>query len=248
MSGDYNFVTGKMMRHFLWLLFAALLAASSPAVAGSLTIGVPVTGTQVVLGSLSPTDAQCQPFGCPQAILTNSGGEVNPLSWTPEFQEVYSSLAFPSGSTTFTGIAFYCWGGNPNSGTFTISLSSTSAETSPNNTYPFDTGLNTSNLSENIGLDNTVVYSGTLPALSNGMLTITFTTPFTYNTANGNLLLDVQSTTATNSYPFIYCFNSIVRSPNIPWVLVSSMAWLNSDVSTVSTYMIGRGLITTFSY
>ena len=235
------------MKHFLWLLFAALLAASSPAAAGSLTIGVPATGRQV-LTSLPPTNAQCQPFGCPQAILTNSGGEVSPLSWTPEFQEVYSSLALPSGSTTFTGIAFYCGGGNPNSGTFTISLSTTSAETSPNYTYPFDTGLNTSNLSANIGLDNTVVYSGTLPALSNEMLTITFTTPFTYNTANGNLLLDVQSTTATNSTPFIYCYNSVaVRLPT-PWTLVSSMAWLNSDVTAPSVYMTGRGLITTFSY
>ena len=89
-------------------------------------------------------------------------------------------------------------------------MSTTSAQTSPNDTYPFDTGLNTSNLSTNVGSDNTVVYSGTLPALSNGMLTITFTTPFTYNTANGNLLLDVQPfTIVTNSYPFIYCYNSV---------------------------------------
>lgn len=236
-----------MIRHFLWLLLAVLLAASLPATAGSLTIGVPVTGTQVVLTSVPPTNAMCQPYGCPQAILTNSGGEVSTLSWTPEFQQVYSSLALPPGSTTFTGIAFYCEGGNPNSGTFTISLSSISAPTSPNDTYPFDTGLNTSNLSANIGSDNTVVYSGALPALSNGMLTITFTTPFTYNTANGNLLMDVQSTTATNSTPFIYCYNSVVRSPNTPWTLVSSMAWLNSNLGYPS-YIMGRGLITTFSY
>ena len=236
-----------MMRHFFWLLFAALLAASSPAAAGSLTIGVPATGRSV-LTSVPPTDAQCQPFGCPQAILTNSGGEVSPLSWTPEFQEVYSAFALPPGSTTFTGIAFYCEGGNPNSGTFKISLSTTSAKTSPNYTYPFYTGLNAGNLSANIGADNTVVYSGTLPALSNGMLTITFTTPFTYNTANGNLLLDVQSTTATNSTPFIYCYNSVAVALFTPPILESSMAWLNSNITTVSTWMIGRGLITTFSY
>ena len=99
-----------------------------------------------------------------------------------------------------TGVSFYCYGGNPNSGTVKISLSSTSAKTNPNDTDPFDTGLNTSNLSTNVGSDNTIVYSGTLPSLSDGMLTITFTTPFTYNTANGNLLLDVQpSTIVTNS-------------------------------------------------
>ena len=37
-----------MMKHFLWLLFAALLAASSPAAAGSLTLGVPDTGRSVL--------------------------------------------------------------------------------------------------------------------------------------------------------------------------------------------------------
>ena len=180
--------------------------------------------------------------------MTGSG-QPSPLSWTPEFQQVYSSLALPPGSTTFTGIAFYCSGGQPNSGTFKISLSTTSALTSPNDTYPFVTGLNASNLSTNVGSDNTVVYTGTLPSLSNGMLTITFTTPFTYNTANGNLLLDVQPfTIATNSNPFIYCWTSVsVRLPT-PWTLESSMAWTNSNVGAPATYLTGFALVTTFSY
>ena len=218
-----------MMKHLLWLLFAALLAASSPAAAGSLTLGVPDVG-RAVLSSQAPSAAICEPFGCPEAILTGSG-QPSALSWTPEFQQVYSALAFPPGSTTLTGISFYCYGGQPNSGTFKISLSTTSASTSPNDTYPFVTGLNASNLSTNVGSDNTVVYTGTLPSLSNGMLTITFTTPFTYNTANGNLLLDVQPfTIATNSNPFIYCWTSVsVRLPT-PWTLESSMAWTNSNV------------------
>ena len=232
------------MKHFLWLLFAAaLLAATSPAAADSLTIGVPAAGRSV-LSSLSPSNAQCQPFGCPQAILTNSGGEVSPLSWTPEFQEVYDSLLF-SGTRTFTGIAFYCQGGNPNSGTFQISLSSTSAKTNKNTLLgssisDYDTGLNTSNLSANLGSDNTVVYNGALPALSNGVLTITFTTPFTYDPANGNLLLDVQSTNATNSSPFIYCYSSVSTIPPFPSILESSMAWTNSNVA-YPPYINGRG-------
>ena len=155
-----------------------------------------------------------------------------------------------------TGVSFYCYGGQPNSGTFQISLSSTSAKTNGHTISgttdgtisDFDTGLNTSNLSTNVGSDNTVVYSGVLPALSNGMLTITFTTPFTYNPANGNLLLDVQpSTIVTNSYPFIYCYNSSVLTQPTPWTLESSMAWTNSNLGYPS-YILGRGLITTFSY
>ena len=253
-----------MLRISLWLIFAALLAASSPAAAGSLTIGVPGTGTQA-LSSVPPTNAQCQPFGCPQAILTNSGGQPSPLSWTPEFQQVYNSVLFPLGSTTLTGITFYCEGGQPNSGTFQISLSSTSAKTNGHTISgttdgvisDYDTGLNTSNLSTNVGSDNTVVYSGALPALSGSpgiqalfgrMLTITFTTPFTYNPANGNLLLDVQpSTIVTNSYPFIYCYNSSVLTQPTPWTLELSMAWTNSNAGYPS-YINGRGLITTFSY
>ena len=38
----------KMMKHLLLLIFAAMLAASSPAAAGSLTLGVPDTGRQVL--------------------------------------------------------------------------------------------------------------------------------------------------------------------------------------------------------
>ncbi|MFZ0601534.1 MAG: hypothetical protein WAN05_09270, partial [Roseiarcus sp.] len=115
--------------------------------------------------------------------------------------------------------------------------------------YPFVTGLNASNLSTNVGSDNTVVYTGTLPSLSNGMLAITFTTPFTYNTANGNLLLDVQPfTTVMNSNPFIYCWISAsVRLPT-PWTLESSMAWTNSNVGDPATYLTGFALVTTFSY
>ena len=235
------------MKHLLWLLFAALLAASSPAAAGSLTLGVPDTGRSV-LSSRAPSAAICEPFGCPEAILTGSG-QPSALSWTPEFQQVYSALALPPGSTTFTGISFYCYGGQPNSGTFKISLSTTSASTSPNDTYPFVTGLNASNLSTNVGSDVTVIYTGTLPSLSNGMLTITFTTPFTYNTANGNLLLDVQPfTIATNSNPFVYCWTSVsVRLPT-PWTLESSMAWTNSNVGDPATSLTGFALVTTFSY
>jgi hypothetical protein len=66
------------------------------------------------------------------------------------------------------------------------------------------TGLNKTNLSANIGPDNTVVYNGALPAISSGTLTITFTTLFTFHSNNGSLWIDIQSTNATNSLPFVY--------------------------------------------
>ena len=66
------------------------------------------------------------------------------------------------------------------------------------------TGLNKTNLSANIGPDNTVVYNGALPAISSGTLTITFTTLFTFHSNNGKLWIDIQSTNVTNSLPFVY--------------------------------------------
>jgi hypothetical protein len=71
----------SIARIFRLALFAQLIM-SSAATAGSLMIGVP-----------NDASGACQPFGYPTAILTN-GGETRPLSWTPEYQQVYASRAF----------------------------------------------------------------------------------------------------------------------------------------------------------
>jgi hypothetical protein len=193
----------KLVRNLLWLFSLVLLGAISPAAASSLTIGMPANNGSSIQAEAIGLYA-CQPFGCPTA----NGGGTNLLSWTPEYQQVYANTAFTLGSYTFTGISFPVSGGfngpggHPNGGTFQISLSTTSAPVlSTGNT---STGLNKTNLSANLGADNTVVYVGSLPAISGGMLTITFTTPFAYTPSAGNLLLDVQSSNATNSLPFIY--------------------------------------------
>ena len=202
------------------------------------------------MSSVPPTAAICEPFGCPEAILTNSGGQPSPdRPGTPTIPAGLQRCRAPPWVNDLHWNCFYCEGGQPNAGTFKISLSTTSASTSPSNTYPFVTGLNASNLSTNVGSDNTVVYIGTLPSLSNGTLTIPFTTPFTYNTANGDLLLDVQPfTTATNSNPFIYCWISVsVRLPT-PWTFEFSMARTNFNVGAPATYLTGFALVTTFSY
>jgi hypothetical protein len=154
------------MRNLSTWIFAALLAAISPVAASSLTIGLPAN-------TLESIGYSCQPFGCPTAILTNGGASL--LSWTPEYQQVYAKTAFTLGSYTITGISFpvssggNAPGGAPNAGTFQISLSTTSAPVlNAGNTA---TGLSKTNLSSNLGADNTVVYSGPLPAISAGALT-----------------------------------------------------------------------------
>ena len=233
--------------HFWAALLAALIAAIAPAAAGSLTIGLPTNnGTSIraeVIGGYA-----CQPFGCPTAILTNGGG-TSLLSWTPEYQQVYAKTAFTLGSYTFTGISFPVSGevngpgGSPNGGTFQISLSTTSAPVlATGNT---STGLNKTNLSANLGANNTVVYSGPLPAISGGMLIITFTTPFAYTPSAGNLLLDVQSSNATNSLPSVYATLGY-KEQGVFSRIWAGLGDFNNGVGTDHYWF--PGLVTTFLF
>src|SRR5271165_3582976 len=109
-------------------------------------------------------------------------------AWVPEYQQVYASRDFP-GTVRIDDLEFYVFPGSTgttNAGTYQISLSTTSAVV----------GALNANLSSNIGSNNTVVYNSALPAVQNGVLDIPFSTPFTYNPAGGNLLIDMYSTTA----------------------------------------------------
>ncbi len=113
----------------------------------------------------------------------------------PEYQQVYASSDF-SGTITIEDIEFYTVAGTgtgtPNPGVVTISLSTTSAAVN---------GLST-NLSANIGSNNTTVYDAVLPAVqSSGVLDIPLSTPFTYNPANGNLLVDLVEGTPYSGGP-----------------------------------------------
>jgi hypothetical protein len=115
----------------------------------------------------------CFPFGCNFAIGTR-------------YQQAYSSAEFP-GTITIYGITFYNTynpGANLTDATFTFSLSTITAG--------IDTLSNT-NFDSNLGGDNTLFATQALSGASAASLTI-WGTPFTYNPANGNLLLDIALT------------------------------------------------------
>jgi hypothetical protein len=123
----------------------------------------------------------CVPFGC--------------TGWLPVYQQLYSASAFGGSDLSINEITFYRntsvnGSYSPQAGTFTISLS-----TSPASVVG---GLD-SNPNNNLGADNTVVFNGSLPALTNNNeLDVFLSTSFLYNSNSGNLLLNV---TATNTLP-----------------------------------------------
>ncbi len=136
------------------------------------------------------------------AITLGNGQSTNPLrtygTGGSRYQQVYSNTQFGdfSASESITGIAFRAK--QPTFGTFIgntvtvsdvlIRLSTTSASDSVGLSAIF---------ANNIGADEAVVYTGTLTLMTSAAGTtaidysITLQTPFTYNKAMGNLLLDI---------------------------------------------------------
>ena len=111
------------------------------------------------------------------------GGPASGFAGTV-YQEAYSSTLF-SGSMTITGIDFFraSSSGSLNAGTYQLSLSTITADVN---------SLSDSNFNGNLGADNTVVETIALSGAPPSTLTFVFTTPFSYNPANGNLLLDIR--------------------------------------------------------
>jgi hypothetical protein len=198
------------------LLIALMIALATPLTADTIIVGLPANAPN------------CQPFGC---------------SYIGEFQQVYTQSLFP-GPTTITGLQFFNTFDNHgatsmNSGTWDISLSTTSA----------DWNTLSSTFSNNIGVDNTTVFSGDLsqPWAFGDTLNVTFSAPFNYNPANGNLLMDVNVTGASSSGgsiyfdfngPFFGPFNTIMGRVIIPQ--------FNGFILGPPTVQRGAGLVTGF--
>lgn len=151
------------MNFFNRRIAALLMAAGLPL----------ISQASVTVGTGDPGTGNCYPFGC---------------AYGGEYQQVYSSTQF-SGSMTIGALDFYNTKFDSsatamNTGTWTISLSTTSASVN---------GLGTPG-SANLGADNTLVFSGNLsqPWTFGDTLHIALSQAFTYNPASGNLLMDVE--------------------------------------------------------
>jgi hypothetical protein len=133
----------------------------------------------IIIGN--PPDSgsgNCFPFGC---------------AYNAEYQQVYQASDF-NGPITITDIELFNTQFNNNAtqtpaGTYTIQLSTTQV----------GVGTITGDFAANKGLDNTTVFTGSINQawMFGDTLTINLQTPFTYNPANGNLLVDVVGTNIT---------------------------------------------------
>jgi hypothetical protein len=102
-----------------------------------------------------------------------------------DYQEAYASTDF-SGPIDITAIDFFLgagFTGDLYAGTYTLSFSIISSNIG---------SLSSTNLSSNIGSDNTVFDTVALSGKAPGVLTFTGTTPFLYNPSAGNLLLNIS--------------------------------------------------------
>jgi hypothetical protein len=157
-----------MLKHPLYLLFLSLAFLCSGLQANSLIVGQPP--------KLNTGD--CDPFGCPGFFGLTT------------YQQVYVSSQFPTGPIDIQALTFFDVqvqnSGTVAGGLYTLSLSYTS--NAPG-------ALSITNPSDNVATDFQTFFVGNLPSLvdiGNGGRQMTINgAPFTYNPADGNLLLTV---------------------------------------------------------
>lgn len=192
-------------RHTAALLIAAALPAISHA--------------NVTAGTADALSGNCFPFGC---------------AYNGDYQQIYSATQF-SAPITIGSIDFYNTQANSfatamNSGTWTISLSTTSAAVG-NLAVPG---------SGNLGADNTVVFSGNLsqPWTFGDTLHIGLSQSFTYDPSMGNLLMDIEVSGANDAGGDVF-FDVQMSSSG-----AMSREYFNNVLNSIATD--GWGLVTTF--
>lgn len=174
---------------------------STVLIAGIAILSAPLVSWSATIVGSSNTN-NCFPFGC-----SVEGGE---------YQQIYSSAAFPDSisikSLTFYNTVSFTGASALASGSFNLYLSTTTAAV----------GALSTNLASNIGGDQILVYSGTLPGSSPSPICAEapFNAPqgncqfvqfnfilsknFDYDPADGNLLLTVISPEWSSSGPILY--------------------------------------------
>ncbi len=173
-----------MRRLSILAVFPLILAIALPAFASNMN-GFNPSDVFIVGLPPDPGTGNCFPFGC---------------AYTTNYQQVYSHTQFTQ-PILITGLEFYNTqydngATQMNSGNWTIWLSTTSA----------DWNTLSPTFSQNLGANNTQVFSGNLnqPWSFGDTLTISLSTPFLYNPADGNLLMTVLAEGTSDQFGAIY--------------------------------------------
>ena len=194
------------------LAVAALFLTGTRPARADVTVGLPADSG----------NGNCFPFSC---------------SYVGEYQQVYSHTQFGR-SITITSLDFYNTALNTGatalqSGNWAISLSTTGADW---NTL---SGV----YANNIGTNNALVFNGNLaqPWAFGDVLKIKLTTPFIYNPANGNLLLDVVASGVSQFGNGVFFDTNGLNNFGYNGNTFLGRVYTNSNVNS------GYGLVTTFS-
>lgn len=179
----------------------------------------------VTVGTATANSGNCIPFNC------NVSGQVADL----DYQEAYAAAAFP-GALSVTSLTFYNWGLGGNTpvigGTYSVYLSTTTAVFNALST----------NLPSNRGADWTLVGSFLAGTDTNPSITIA-TLPFSYNPANGNLLVEIFGLGQANICNG--CGNSYMQVDNSGTVIGRAVEYDSTTVTPEpgTLVMFGSGLI-----
>jgi hypothetical protein len=165
------------------------------------------------------------------------------------YQQVYAASDFGSlgGPELITQILF-----RPDAGTgaaFSSTLSNVLIDLSTTSATP---GTLSSTFANNVGADNTTVFSGALSLSSsdsgpsagpkNFDIVITLMTPFLYNPASGDLLLDVTNFGGGSTTQF----DATVSSADVARVFTEATS--GGSGATSGTYADNSGLVTEFKF
>jgi hypothetical protein len=196
--------------------------------------------TFVILGL--GTDAVGQSVVVPNSLESVEGNDGVILINVARLQQVFAASQFSAfgGPRLITGMAF-----RPDIDQPPFTLTSPNVQISFSTTSRSPDGLSTT-LSENVGADDTVVFSGSLtlsttisgpPGGPNAFdMIINFTNPFLYDPAVGNLLFDIRSQS--------WAGFGFLDIENTPGDSVSSVL----QISSGQTFTHNLGLVTQFSY
>jgi hypothetical protein len=206
-----------------------------PVVGGTTNVGtimlLPPATTLVIGLPATPGNGNCFPFGC---------------GYNSEYQQIYTESAFTGlGPVRITQLLFYNTQFNNgafamNSGTWTISLSTTSK----------DWNTLSSTFASNIGPDNQIVFSGNLsqPWSFPKTMTITLTNPFVYDPSQGNLLMDIITQGVTTPGGSIYFDSTGINPVGTGSSTVTSRDYCNFTGCVSGTVNTGYGLVTGFGF